>query len=395
MIDELTRRKENLNQVSKKPPEVDMNRGAENGGVHGVAIPMENLYNSSRFSPYYSNSSISFPHNNDSSTYHPEYGGKLHVYQPYQNPYSSSPSASSWYPNSCYSVSEPNPYQYSCYSNPNPSYQRSYYSALVSNPCYQSHQNLPYTSPYISPYSWHIPRLDSVLPQIQPPICHPLDFEKNEIDNLVDGDQLLASTGNKENSGLNEKYDGITDCMDNLGVLDCMNNEMAQDFYVDHQCVGEVNEEHNRAQTRTLQSKVEVPSGDRERPTRTSTGNRAPLPGVRIPQAPVLPNTPILPIPATPTTLKDYQLLGKVSQVAFPKFNGENFRSWYFKCQQFFRVDQAPEELKIELASMRFADKALEWYQGFVEEGGLEGLTWSEYLIRILERFQGGVLSRQ
>ncbi|KAJ7956215.1 hypothetical protein O6P43_022691 [Quillaja saponaria] len=38
-----------------------------------------------------------------------------------------------------------------------------------------------------------------------------------------------------------------------------MSNEMAQDFYGDHQCVGEVDERHNKVQTRTLQSKVEVP----------------------------------------------------------------------------------------------------------------------------------------
>ncbi|KAJ7979055.1 hypothetical protein O6P43_002496 [Quillaja saponaria] len=220
IIDELTRKKENLNKFPGRHLKL-------NGGVHGVAILVENLCNSSRFSPYYSNSSISFPYSNNSSDYHPEYGGNLHVYQPYLNPYSPSPSASS------------------C-----PSFQ---------SLRYQTHQNLHYTSPYTSPYSWDIPCPDSVLPQIQPPICHPLDFEKNEIENLVDGDQLLASTGNKENSRLNDKDDGIIGCMDNLGVPGCMSNEMAQDFYGDHQCVGEADEGHNRVQTRTLQSKIEVP----------------------------------------------------------------------------------------------------------------------------------------
>ncbi|KAJ7942660.1 Retrotransposon gag protein [Quillaja saponaria] len=91
---------------------------------------------------------------------------------------------------------------------------------------------------------------------------------------------------------------------------------------------------------------------------------------------------------------QDYQLFKRISQVEFPRFDGNNFKSWLYQALQFFRVDHTPEQLKLELASMHFSGRALEWHQFFLDERGTEGLTWEEYLQEMTIRFQRGVLAK-
>ncbi|GKE54771.1 hypothetical protein Tco_1489927, partial [Tanacetum coccineum] len=42
-------------------------------------------------------------------------------------------------------------------------------------------------------------------------------------------------------------------------------------------------------------------------------------------------------------------------------------KGWIFRCRQFFRINNIPEEMKVELAAMHVYDKALAWHQQLVK----------------------------
>lgn len=75
-------------------------------------------------------------------------------------------------------------------------------------------------------------------------------------------------------------------------------------------------------------------------------------------------------------------------QVEFPKFDGVGLRDWLYKCDQFFDVDETPEDLKVKLASCKLEGKALQWHQAYMK-GGLtrEWPRWSEYVRCLYSRF--------
>ncbi|KAJ7954398.1 Ty3/gypsy retrotransposon protein [Quillaja saponaria] len=85
---------------------------------------------------------------------------------------------------------------------------------------------------------------------------------------------------------------------------------------------------------------------------------------------------------------REYHLMKRAAQVEFPKFEGDNLRNWLFKCQEFFKVDQNPEEMKVRIAAMHFGAKLSEWYQGYLEEKGMMRPPWNELVQELQVRFQ-------
>ncbi|KAJ7949633.1 Ty3/gypsy retrotransposon protein [Quillaja saponaria] len=90
----------------------------------------------------------------------------------------------------------------------------------------------------------------------------------------------------------------------------------------------------------------------------------------------------------------EYHLMKRAMQVEFPKFDGDNLRTWIFKSQEFFEVDQTPEEMKVQIAAMHFGEKASEWYQGFLEERDMIRPSWNVLLQELQIRFQCNILTR-
>ena len=78
--------------------------------------------------------------------------------------------------------------------------------------------------------------------------------------------------------------------------------------------------------------------------------------------------------------------VGRMTRVEFPKFNGDDVRDWVFRCEQFFLLDNIPDEQKVRLISMQLYDKAMLWHRQFIKLYG-ENVTWNVYKEAIIQRF--------
>ncbi|GJY71076.1 hypothetical protein Tco_0474779 [Tanacetum coccineum] len=77
----------------------------------------------------------------------------------------------------------------------------------------------------------------------------------------------------------------------------------------------------------------------------------------------------------------------------FPRFWGDDVRGWLYKCEQFFRVNDVPDEHKVSLISKHIFNIALLWHELIVKIIGKD-VTWLIYKHAILQRF-GNVQNMQ
>jgi hypothetical protein len=77
---------------------------------------------------------------------------------------------------------------------------------------------------------------------------------------------------------------------------------------------------------------------------------------------------------------------GRMSKIEFPRFNGDDVKSWLFRCKHFFKIDDVQENMKVELAAMHLSDKALVWHEQFLKKHG-DGCPWEMYAEQALKRF--------
>ena len=83
-----------------------------------------------------------------------------------------------------------------------------------------------------------------------------------------------------------------------------------------------------------------------------------------------------------------YQVPTRFSCIKFPKFNGEGFKSWLYKCDQFFEVDETPSEAKVRIAAMHLEGKALQCHQVFMKARiSRDPPAWEEYVKALGSRF--------
>nr|GEY85866.1 hypothetical protein [Tanacetum cinerariifolium] len=77
---------------------------------------------------------------------------------------------------------------------------------------------------------------------------------------------------------------------------------------------------------------------------------------------------------------------GRISNIKFHKFSGDDVNGLIFRCRQFFKIDNVLEEMKVELATMHVYDRALTWHQQVDKRYG-ERCTWELYEQEALSRF--------
>lgn len=59
-----------------------------------------------------------------------------------------------------------------------------------------------------------------------------------------------------------------------------------------------------------------------------------------------------------------------------------------YKCEQFFDVDETPEDSRVKLASCKLKGKALQWHQSFMKHRlSREWPRWGEYVTCLYARF--------
>ncbi|GJW78910.1 putative mitochondrial protein [Tanacetum coccineum] len=63
-----------------------------------------------------------------------------------------------------------------------------------------------------------------------------------------------------------------------------------------------------------------------------------------------------------------YQLVNRLTKLEFPAFNGDRFKEWSYRCQQFFKINETPKNLKIRLVAIHLRGEALSWHQAYTKE---------------------------
>lgn len=77
----------------------------------------------------------------------------------------------------------------------------------------------------------------------------------------------------------------------------------------------------------------------------------------------------------------------RITKVDFPKFDGTDLRSWLFKCNQFFQLDETTDAQKVRLAAIHLEGKALMWHQTYMQRCNNVLPTWAQYTADITVRF--------
>lgn len=77
----------------------------------------------------------------------------------------------------------------------------------------------------------------------------------------------------------------------------------------------------------------------------------------------------------------------RMTKVGFPKFDGTDLRSWLYKCNQFFQLDEIKDPQKVRLAAIHLEGKALLWHQTFIQRCSNVLPTWDQYTAAITVRF--------
>ncbi|KAL4297836.1 hypothetical protein GQ457_12G027660 [Hibiscus cannabinus] len=74
-----------------------------------------------------------------------------------------------------------------------------------------------------------------------------------------------------------------------------------------------------------------------------------------------------------------------------PKFDGEDFKGWLSKLEQYFEAEKVPEGVKVRLVMLHLEGKALQWNQLITRgKGDLNQWDWNQYLSLLRERFAPG-----
>ncbi|GJS17783.1 retrotransposable element Tf2 [Tanacetum coccineum] len=66
--------------------------------------------------------------------------------------------------------------------------------------------------------------------------------------------------------------------------------------------------------------------------------------------------------------------------------NEDDVKGWIFRYEQFFSIDEIPENQKVKLISVHLFDTALLWHRQFIRLNG-ENVSWNVYKSGILQRF--------
>lgn len=80
----------------------------------------------------------------------------------------------------------------------------------------------------------------------------------------------------------------------------------------------------------------------------------------------------------------------RLTKIEFPRFDGTKLVEWFGKAEEFFVIDDTPEEAKVGIASMHFDGEAATWHQAVRQEDehAVVLRNWRAYRNRIKERFE-------
>ncbi|CAA3022717.1 Hypothetical predicted protein [Olea europaea subsp. europaea] len=71
--------------------------------------------------------------------------------------------------------------------------------------------------------------------------------------------------------------------------------------------------------------------------------------------------------------------------IEFPKFSGDGFDGWVYKCNEFFDLCKTPDDVKVKLASFHMDGKALRWHKKKMEQSPIT--KWEDYTRQMKLKF--------
>lgn len=84
----------------------------------------------------------------------------------------------------------------------------------------------------------------------------------------------------------------------------------------------------------------------------------------------------------------EYQSPTKFAKVEFPSFDGDDLRTWVYKCEQFFEVDETPSHTKVKIAAIHLQGRASQWHHMYMKSRlTREVPNWEEYVRAFSTRF--------
>ncbi|XP_015074567.1 uncharacterized protein LOC107018569 [Solanum pennellii] len=93
--------------------------------------------------------------------------------------------------------------------------------------------------------------------------------------------------------------------------------------------------------------------------------------------------------PRSPTSYNTHHSnFSRWSRMEFLRFAGEDLRSWLFKIEQFFSMENVAAEENVTVAAMQLEGEAIQWHLSFMRyRQYLQPATWNEYVMAMVERF--------
>ena len=77
----------------------------------------------------------------------------------------------------------------------------------------------------------------------------------------------------------------------------------------------------------------------------------------------------------------------RMTKIDFPRFDGTELRSWLYKCNQFFQLDDVKDPQRVRLAAIHLEGKALLWHQTYIKRCHNIAPPWDKYVEDITVRF--------
>ncbi|XP_026378573.1 uncharacterized protein LOC113273013 [Papaver somniferum] len=79
----------------------------------------------------------------------------------------------------------------------------------------------------------------------------------------------------------------------------------------------------------------------------------------------------------------------RIPKLDFPRFDGDNPRSWIQKSERYFKINDTEEHLKVNIASIYLEGKAEKWFLNF--QVNRPRITWSDLSFHICARFENPI----
>ncbi|XP_070052418.1 uncharacterized protein [Nicotiana tomentosiformis] len=86
--------------------------------------------------------------------------------------------------------------------------------------------------------------------------------------------------------------------------------------------------------------------------------------------------------------VSSYPYFSRLSKLEFPRFSGKDLRTWLYKVDQFFTIDDIHSDQRVKVASIHFEGGAIPWHQAYMGNRlFVHPPIWNEYVMALVERF--------